>query len=224
MRIYNYVKNNLNLTKSEVMALDKEGLILVNGKKENLSRNIRDKEIITVNGKVVEPINFSYYLYNKPKGVICTNNKNVKNNILDNIDIKKRVYPIGRLDKDTHGLLILTNDNELTHYVLESKKIEKEYLCKVKNKITNEFINSLKDSILIHGKATIPPVGIKVIDDYSFYITLIDGKYHEIRKLVIHGGNILLDLERIRIGKIILDNEKLKAGEYQEVPNLKELL
>lgn len=221
MRIYNYVKNNLNLTKSEVIALDKEGLILVNDKKENLSRNIRDGEIITVNGKIVEPISFSYYLYNKPKGVICTNNKNVKGNILDNIDIGKRIYPIGRLDKDTHGLLILTNDNKLTHYVLESKKNEKEYLCIVKNKIDDNFLNSLTDSIIIHGKQTIP-AKVKKKDDYSFYITLMDGRYHEIRRLVIHGGNILLDLERIRIGNIILKD--LKLGEIKEIPNLKELL
>ena len=222
MRIYNFVKNSLSITKSEVMALDKEGKILVNGKKENLSRNIRAGEVVTVDGKIVEEISFSYFIYNKPKGVICTNNKNVQNNILNNIDIEKRVYPVGRLDKDTHGLLILTNDNKLTHYVLESKKIEKEYLCIVKNKIDDEFLNSLTDSIIIHGKPTIP-AKVKKKDDYSFYITLMDGRYHEIRKLVIHGGNTLLDLERIRIGNIILD-DNLEIGKYKEVPNLKELL
>lgn len=223
MRIYSYIKNNLNLTKSEVMALDKEERILVNGKKENLSRNIRPGEIVTVDGVEVKNNDFRYYVYNKPKGVICTNNRNVKGNIIDALGLDLRIYSVGRLDKDTYGLLFLTNDNKFTHYILESKDVEKEYIGVVKNKIDERFIRALEESIMINGKMTIPAVA-KKIDDYTFSVILRDGRYHEVRKLVINGDNILLDLKRIRIGKYILDEERIQNGDIEEIKNLKEII
>ena len=223
MRIYSYVKNNLNITKSEVMALDKEGRILVNGMKMNLSRNIRPGEVVTVDGVVIKDMEFSYYLYNKPKGVICTNNRSVSGNIIDKLDIDKRVYTVGRLDKDTHGLIILTNDNRFTHYVLESKRIEKEYIVEVKETIDDDIITRLAESIMINGKPTIPAV-VKKIDSNHLSIILIDGRYHEVRELVKHARCHLVDLKRIRIGKILLDDYNLEEGKYIEVSGIKELI
>ena len=222
MRIYSYLKNNLNLTKSEVMRLDSEGRILVNGKKENLSRNIRSGEVVTCDGIEVKNIEFSYYVYNKPKGVICTNNKNIKDNIASKLDIDKKVYPVGRLDKDTRGLIFLTNDNKFTHYVLESKEVDKEYLVTVEEEITDSILESLQDVITIGGKKTTRAT-VKKESSSIVSITLFEGRYHQVRELVKHSGAHLVDLKRIRIGKYILDND-LEEGKYKEVHNLKDLL
>ena len=165
----------------------------------------------------------SFKLYDKPIGVVCTNDKNVTNNIISTLNIGKRIYPVGRLDKDTHGLIILTNDNKLTHYVLENKEIEKEYIVVISGIITTEFINKMKEPIMIHGKLTIP-AKVRKISDHALSVTLVDGRYHEVRSLVKNGGERLVDLKRVRIGKISLDDYNLSPGDYIEVPELKNLL
>ena len=223
MRIYSYVKNNLNITKSEVMILYKEGRILVNGKQENLSRNLRENEVVTVDGKELKNTDFVYYLYNKPKGVICTNNKNINGNIASILNLDKRIYAVGRLDKDTRGLIILTNDNKFTHYVLESSNIEKEYLVEIKEEVNSDILEKLKEPIIIQGKLT-NGAKVKKISNHLISIILSDGRYHEVRKLVINAKCHLVDLMRIRIGNINLDSAVLKEGDYLEVKNLKELL
>ena len=223
MRLQTYVKNNGGYTKSEVMALQNDNKILVNDKKHNLSYNLKDCDVVTVDNIILEKQEFSYYIYNKPVGVICTNDKNVSNNIISKLDIDKRIYPVGRLDKDTHGLLILTNDNKLTHYILESKKINKEYIVVIKNKVNQSFIDKMQEPIVINGKLTTPAV-VNKVGDYAISITLNEGRYHQIRKLVINSGERLVDLKRVRIGNISLDDYHLSEGEILEVPNLKNLL
>ena len=223
MRLQTYVKNNGRFTKSEVMTLQKDKKILVNDKVCNLSYNLKDSDVVTINGTILEKETFSYYLYNKPKGVICTNDKKVENSIVNYTKIDKRVYPVGRLDKDTHGLIILTNDNKLTHYVLESKEIDKEYIVVIDNDVTNDFLKKMEEPILIHGKPTIP-AKVRKISNNSVSVILQDGRYHEVRALVKNAGARLVDLKRIRIGKISLDFYDLAPGDYIEVFNLKDLL
>lgn len=216
MRLQTFVKNNGGYTKKEVMSLYEKGLILVNGKVCNLSYNIKEDDVITINNEIIKDIGFVYYLYNKPKGVVCTNDRSVPHNILDEVKVDERVYAVGRLDKDTHGLIIITNDNKLTHYVLESNDVTKEYIVKVKNKISDDFLRKMEERITIHGKLT-DGAKTKKIDDYSFYITLSSGRYHEIRTLVKNASGILLDLKRIRIGKVCLDSFKLEEGKLIKV-------
>ena len=223
MRLQTYIKNNGGYTKSEVMNLQNEGRILVNGVINNLSYNLKDNDVVTIDGEVITKVELSYYLYNKPIGVVCTNDKNVTNNIISTLNIGKRIYPVGRLDKDTHGLIILTKDNKLTHYVLENKEIEKEYIVVISGIITTEFINKMKEPIMIHGKLTIP-AKVRKISDHALSVTLVDGRYHEVRSLVKNGGERLVDLKRVRIGKISLDDYNLSPGDYIEVPELKNLL
>ena len=223
MRLQTYIKNNGGYTKSEVMNLQKEGRILVNGLANNLSYNLKDNDIVTIDGKVILKVELSYYLYNKPIGVVCTNDKRVSNNIITSLNIDKRIYPVGRLDKDTHGLIILTNDNKLTHYVLENKEIEKEYVVVIDDAITDDFLKKMEEPIMIHGKMTIP-AKVRKISDNSVSVILKDGRYHEVRALVKNSGRRLVDLKRIRIGKISLDLYDLTPGNYIEVSNLKDLL
>lgn len=218
MRLQSYVKNYGNFTKSEVIKLQNQNRILVNNEFNLLSYNLKEEDVVTIDNKVLERIPYVYYLFNKPKGIICTNDIKKDNNIKSYLNIKERVYSIGRLDKDSHGLLILTNDNNFCHYVLEN--MEKEYVVRVKNIITNEFLDGIENGVLIRGKMTKKCV-IKKINDYTFSIILKEGMYHQIRKMVIANHNTVVDLERIRIGNITLDACK---GELTKIDNIKDIL
>ena len=220
MRLYLFVKNNANLTRSEVTSLQNDGRILVNGKIVSLTTDIIDSDIVTIDNNIIRKKPFVYYLYNKPIGIICTNNKKVAGSILNHIDIEERVYPIGRLDKESRGLLILTNDSNLCHQVL-SNHFEKEYIVKVKDKITNDFITAMPLSVLLRGKATLP-CKVSQVDDYHFKIILVEGKYHQIRRMVVLHGNKVVDLKRIRIGNIWLND--LEEGKTKRIENIKEQL
>ena len=220
MKLYLYVKNALDITKKEISKLKEEGRILVNDIPASLTTNVLDDDIVKVDGKVIKKTPFVYYLYNKPVGIVCTNNKEVVDSIKNNIDINVRVYPIGRLDKESHGLLILTNDATFTHNVL-GKHYEKEYVVEVRDKISDEFIEEMPKSMVLRGKATLP-CKVERLDDYHFSIILNEGKYHQIRRMVVARGNKVVDLKRIRIGNITLDT--LEEGKYIKDENIPHII
>ena len=216
MRLYLYVKNALDITRSEITKLHKEKRILVNGNFVNLTYDVIDSDKVSVDGKIIKKVPFVYYLYNKPIGIVCTNNKEVADSIRNNLDIPFRVYPIGRLDKESRGLLILTNDSNFTNKVL-STHYEKEYIVKVKDKISEEFITNMPKSMVLRGIDTLP-CKVEKINDYEFKIVLNEGKYHQIRRMVVARGNKVVDLKRIRIGNIKLND--LEEGNYLKIDKL----
>ena len=163
------------------------------------------------------------YLYHKPVGVICTNNLNIKNNIINQVNLPYRVFCVGRLDKESSGLIILTNDGAFSNYLANSyENVEKEYIVTLEKPIDQKLLESLKTPITIRNKITKETI-VKIINDNSFQIILTDGKYHQIRRLVIRGGNTVKTLKRIRIGKYMLnelkENEILKfnGGNYEKI-------
>lgn len=165
---------------------------------------------------------YVYYLYHKPVGVICTNNLNIKNNIINQVNLPYRVFCVGRLDKESSGLIILTNDGAFSNYLANSyENVEKEYIVTLEKPIDQKLLESLKTPITIRNKITKETI-VKIINDNSFQIILTDGKYHQIRRLVIRGGNTVKTLKRIRIGKYMLnelkENEILKfnGGNYEK--------
>ena len=145
MRLHSFLKNNYDLTKSKLLDLHKKGLIKVNGKNETLLYEVREDDIVTVGDDVVERKKMVYYLYNKPIGVTCTNSIDKPNNLKD-LNLPQRVFSLGRLDKDSHGLLILTNDGELSNKLMNSSShVEKEYIVKVKYELTDSFIQRMEE-------------------------------------------------------------------------------
>lgn len=200
------LKERGNYTKSEIKRLMLENRVLVNGKYLPLSYNVLDNDIITVDGNVLEKVPYVYYLYHKPVGIICTNNSNVSDSLVNNIKFQYRVFSVGRLDKETSGLLILTNDGTFSNSLMDPlSHVEKEYIVKVKYPITDEFIEDMKRPILLRGKLTKEAV-VSKIDEYHFNIIIEEGKYHQIRRMVIHNKNTVVELKRIRIGQYKLDN------------------
>lgn len=208
MRLMSYIKSYCGCTKSELNKMQEQGLILVNGEKKNLTYIIKEGDVVTVCNKVIKEVPNQYFIYNKPIGVVCTNDLNVKNNIISHLNLKDRLFCVGRLDKDSHGLLILTNDGVFSNKLINGKNhIEKEYLVKVKDKITDDFIVNMSKSVVLRGKTTKECV-VNKIDDYTFSIVLTEGMYRQIRRMVKINGNFVIDLYRFRIGNILINDLK----------------
>ncbi len=206
MRLFNYIKNSLKITKSQFIEEYNKNHILVNDKIVNMSYIIKEGDIITYKGEVVLKEDFVYYLYNKPQGLVCTNDLDDKDSYLKTLNLDKRIFCVGRLDKDSCGLLVLTNDGQYTNSLLNPlTHVEKEYIVRVKHKIDIDFIEKVQKPVVLNGKLT-KETKAYLIDDYSFRIILTEGKYHQIRRTVKLAGNLVTHLQRIRIGEFHIDS------------------
>ena len=219
--------------KAEEMIL--AGKVVVNGKKITELGTKVDEEIdtVTCEGKPVKrTTNYIYIIMNKPaKYVTTVKDQFDRPNVLSLLKkIKQRVYPVGRLDYDTTGLLILTNDGDLTHKLTHpSKEIPKTYIAKVKNVPMEEKLEELRKGVTIDGKKMQPAkVSVHKIYDKNceLMITIHEGRNRQVRKMCEKIGHDVLKLERLSIGKLKLDD--LKVGEYRmlttkEVEYLKKL-
>jgi len=220
MRLQTYIKNNANKTKREVVDLYHEGRILVNNKIIPLPTELLESDVVTIDGEIIQNIPFVYYLYNKPIGIECTNDSNKKDNIKDHLQLKERVYTVGRLDKASRGLIILTNDNQFCHQLIgKETHVKKEYVVGTKEKIDDNFIEHIKQSVTIRNKQTKECEAYK-IDEYHFGIILNEGMYHQIRKMVIFNHNSVIDLKRIKIGPISLSDYTLEEDQYIKIDHL----
>lgn len=210
-----YLKESGNFTKSKIKKLIEEKRVLVNKISQPLSYIVKDEDIITVDNNVLPRVPKVYYLYNKPVGVLCNNESSIKESFTNYISTPYRVFCVGRLDKDSRGLIILTNDGQFSNQLTSpSAHIEKEYIVKVKYPITEEFIINMRKPVELRGKKTLPAVVLKE-NEYTFKIILKEGKYRQIRRMVIHNHNTVLDLQRIRIGNYQL--EDLKEGSIKQI-------
>lgn len=176
-----------------------------------------DLDIVYVNGKKIENKEKNIYiLLNKPKGYVTTSKEQFNRKcVIDLIKEKKRVFPVGRLDMYTEGLLILTNDGEFTNKVIHPRnKIEKTYIVNVAKKISNDDINVFTKGVDI-GDYITRPAKVRLIDDYNFEIKISEGKNRQIRRMCLAKNIPLKNLKRVSIGKLTLGN--LKIGEYRVI-------
>ncbi len=221
MRLYNFLKNKYNLTKSETKDFYNNHLIYINDSKASLLSIIREEDIIRIDNNIIDTnINYQYYAFYKPIGIECTCNTNIENNIKTYTNINIRVFPIGRLDKDSEGLIILTNDQEICNKVLnKDNHIEKEYIVTVDNKVDDNFIYNMSNGVEILNTKTLKCVVYK-IDDYTFDIILNEGMNRQIRRMCKALGYNVTNLKRVRFGSLKLD---LEIGEIRKI-NLKDFL
>lgn len=203
--------------------LIKQGLVFINNEVATLGSIVgkNDKVFIKDNSnfkKINQNIKPVYIAFNKPLGITCTTCKKDKSNIIDFINYKERIFPIGRLDKNSYGLILLTNDGDIVNKILRSENNhEKEYLVKVDKPLTPDFINKMKSGIKILGQIT-KPCKIIQIDEFSFKIILTQGLNRQIRRMCEQLNFKVKSLKRIRILNIKLGN--LKIGEYRHLSNL----
>ena len=204
------------------------GKVKVNGKVvTELGTKVDSKDEIMVNDKLIVKEEKEYYLLNKPRGVITsTSDDKGRTTVVDLIDTTARIYPVGRLDYDTTGALLLTNDGEFANILTHPKNnIDKVYLAKLNGIIKGEQINKLKDGVMLDDVLVKPSrVKLKKVDSTKntsmVEITVHEGKNHEVKRLFESVGFLVDKLTRERIGMFNL--EGLKSGEYRKL-TLKEV-
>lgn len=203
--------------------LIKAGKVMVNGKVvRELGTKANFSDDILIDGKKIEREEKEYYIFNKPKGVITsTSDDKGRKVVTDYFETNKRLYPVGRLDYDTTGLLILTNDGELANLIMHPRnEIEKQYIAKLEGIIKGEEINKLKNGIVLDGTKCIPKrVKLREFDKKTntsiVEIVICEGKNHEVKRLFESVSFNVLKLKRERIGFLTLG--KLKSGEYRKL-------
>lgn len=204
--------------------LIKQGKVFVNGVKvTELGTKASYGDEIIVEGNLIEYEEKEYYLFYKPRGVVCTTKDDKgRKTVLDYFDdVQKRIYPIGRLDYDTTGLLLLTNDGDFANLMMHpSSKIDKFYVAKVKGVVTPEEIKKLKKGVILDGKRIYPSrVKLKKIDKKSLTsiveITIHDGINHEVKRLLEFIDHEVIKLKRESFGFLTLGN--LKSGEKRSL-------
>jgi 23S rRNA pseudouridine2604 synthase len=207
-RINKYLSETGYCSRREADKLIEQGRVTINGKVPEMGTKITTDDEVRVDGKLItEPgEEFVYLAFNKPKGIVCTTDTRVeKDNIIDYINYPKRIFPIGRLDKPSEGLIFLTNDGDIVNKILRARNNhEKEYLVKVNKPITPEFIQRMSSGIPILDTITCE-CKVEKISKYEFKIVLTQGLNRQIRRMCEYLEYKVVELKRIRIMNVNLD-------------------
>ena len=212
-------------TRSEVKALLKKGLILVDGNKATRPEEKVDENsvVITYQGKDYTYKKFSYYIMNKPKGVITATEDAKEKTVMDLFyekckDAPKGLSPVGRLDKDTTGLLLITNDGKLAHDLLSPKKhVDKTYFVTLDGELSSDDITQLENGVHIGEGDLTAPAKVEYEGGNTCYITIHEGKFHQVKRMFFAVGREVIELKRTAFGPLKLDEEKLPLGYFSEL-------
>ncbi len=215
-------------SRKEVKGLIKKGLITVNGnciKSDKYQVKETEDTVMYLDESLHYQKDF-YYILNKPAGVVSATQDNHDQTVIDLLsdeDFREDLFPVGRLDKDTEGLLILTNDGQFSHQLLSPKKhVEKEYLAEVKGVMTKADVSTFAEGLLIDGdEQTLPAkLFIDSVDEETITsrirLILHEGKFHQVKRMVKAVGKEVTYLKRIRMGNFLLP-EDLALGEYRQM-------
>lgn len=227
MRLDKYLVACAVGSRTEVKNFLKDGRVTVNGKKEKSAKLQinEDTDEIYFDGQKLDYEEFVYYMMNKPQGVISATEDPKHKTVLDLLDDlarSKEVFPVGRLDIDTHGLLLLTNDGKLAHALLSPKRhVEKTYLALVKGMMTNADVETFAQGIPLKDftcqPAKLALVSVDTEKHQSLVrVTIAEGKFHQVKRMVAYCGKEVVDLQRLTMGTLTLD-EDLKRGEWRRL-------
>lgn len=216
VRINKYLAHKGIATRTGVDDLIKHQKVTINGKIAKLGDKVLETDKVEVRGTHTKKT-YIYIAYNKAKGIVSTNPQGNEKSIMQNIKLNTKVFPIGRLDKDSHGLIILTNDGRITDRLLNPiYEHEKEYIVEVDRKFTPSFLKHMQDGVDI-GEAITKPATVKAMGEKKFSIILTEGMNRQIRRMTEKLGYTVRDLQRIRIQNIKL--EKIPLNSYREITN-----
>jgi 23S rRNA pseudouridine2604 synthase len=222
IRINKYLAEKNIASRREADKLIKEGKVSVNGKQAQLGQIIKKNDEVIIEKGLKE---LFYVAYNKPRGIVTNCPQKWERGIKDVLKLKSDYFPVGRLDKDSRGLILLTNDGRITDKLLNPKNYhEKEYIVEVDRKLQSNDLRQLREGIALDGEFITKPCKVKAIDDYTFSIVLTEGKNRQIRRMCLALGYNVTDLNRIRIMNIRVDG--IKEGHYKVLSGeaLEELL
>ncbi len=209
-------------TRSEVKEYIKRGRIEVNGEKAKKPEIKVDteKDTVTFDGEIVGYATYEYFMLNKPAGVITATEDRRQETVLDLIEDKKRkdLFPVGRLDKDTEGLLLITNDGDLAHRLLAPKKhVGKKYYAHIKGKVTDQDVLLFKEGLQVEEDWKALPAELTVLesaDISKIEIVIYEGKFHQIKRMFEAVEKEVIYLKRLEMGELKLD-PSLKEGDYR---------
>ena len=206
-------------TRSEVKIYLKKGFVTVDGviQKSPDFKIDPDTHEIAFQGKVLTYQEFYYYMLHKPAGVITATEDKVQKTVMPLLgdNARKDLFPVGRLDKDTEGLLLITNDGELSHALLSPRKhVPKTYFVEVPEKLNLGQIEALEQGVDIGDDKKTLPAKIEILDDTHIHLTICEGRYHQVKRMLQAVGSEVLYLKRISFGTLTLD-DSLEKGSYR---------
>lgn len=216
MRIHKYISLTGYCSRREVKRLLENERITVNGVVSNKDTEVEEGDTVLIDHKPIPRKQSSIYIaFNKPVGITCTANPQIKGNILECVKVPERVFPVGRLDKASQGLILLTNDGELANRISQSDfGHEKEYEVTLNQPVTKLFLQKMAEGVPVLNSIT-KPAKTKFVSKYVFRITLTQGLNRQIRRMCKTLGYEVEKLERIRIMNIHLHT--LEAGKWREL-------
>lgn len=211
-------------TRSEVKKAISKGLVRVNNVivKKSETKLDTDSDHVLFDGVLVGYAQHEYYMLNKPAGVISATEDKREKTVIDLIIERKRkdLFPVGRLDRDTEGLLLISNDGELAHRLLSpSKHVDKVYYAKIDGEVTIEDVETFQQGVDIGEEKLTRPAKLRVLKSGTqseIELTICEGKFHQVKRMFQAVGKEVVYLKRLQMGTLILD-ESLKPGEYREL-------
>ncbi len=216
MRLNKYISETGVCSRREADAWIEAGRVTINGEVATLGTKVQEGDRVCVDGREVgEAKHHVYIAFNKPVGITCTTERHVEGNIVDYIRHRERIFPIGRLDKDSEGLILLTNNGDIVNDILrEENQHEKEYIVTVDRPVTPLFLSGMASGVRILGTVT-KPCRVKRIGPATFRIILTQGLNRQIRRMCSFFGYKVVRLQRIRIINITIDG--LNVGQWRNL-------
>ena len=213
MRINKLLSNYGYCSRKEVRKLIEDKRIVVNGKLCEQGQWVEESDDILLDGEKVQKKEKVYIALNKPRGIVCTSSREVKDNIIDFLNYKDYVFPVGRLDKDSQGLILMTNDGDLANKIISSENYhEKEYVITVDKDFDDDFIYKMSNGVNILDTVT-RPCKVRRINNDTFNIILTQGLNRQIRRMCKTLGYNVIKLERIRIVNIL--SKGIEIGDWR---------
>ena len=227
MRIDKYLANMNVGSRKEVHKLIKAGNVTINGQKVKTPKEkVKENDLVEVNGQEIVYEQYHYFLLNKPKGVLSATEDLHQKTVIDLLKSKDRykdLAPVGRLDKDTTGLLLITNDGQLNHELLApNKHVDKGYQALIAGKVTADTVTTFASGMELKDGTVLKPAKLEILhvdegqDRSKIRITIKEGKYHQIKRMFGAVGMKVLELDRLQMGSLYLDSQ-LKRGQYREL-------
>jgi 23S rRNA pseudouridine2604 synthase len=228
LRINKFISEKGVCSRREADKYIEEGKVTINGVVAQTGTKVKPGDEVRLNGKLLSKRqDLVYMVLNKPVGITCTTERKVKDNIVDFVNYPKRIFPIGRLDKDSQGLILLTNDGDIVNKILRAgNNHDKEYIVTVDKPITNEFITQMSKGVPILDTVTKPCI-VRKESKYVFRIILTQGLNRQIRRMCEVFGYTVVKLNRIRIMNIHLKDLPIGKWRYvttEEINTLNKLI
>ncbi len=219
MRLDKFLCDTAGLTRTEAKNAVKKGQIAVNGQVQKAAdfKVKENTDTVTFQGKPLSYAAFHYYILHKPAGVITATEDKKESTVMDILreEKVKNLFPVGRLDKDTEGLLLITDDGELAHNLLSPKKhVDKEYLVKVRDSISEEDCRKLSEGVDIGDEKPTAPAKVERVAEKEILLTIREGRFHQVKRMLQAVGNEVLYLKRLSMGRLRLP-EDLEKGAYR---------